>query len=128
MQNNEQYHGLQWADWNSVGAASTCVTIRYTSVQTPGNKNLVLVRWRDREDKEPESQPSVIDSVTDSNGNTYMAAGKQNMEDGVKEESFLADNILPGFNQVTVTFSEPVYSQIAIGEVDENNNGHRYSH
>ena len=83
------------------------VQVPFTSAQTAGNLNVVVVGWNDIS--------NTIASVEDSNGNTYaLAAGTVSTplpapgtpQTGVSQAIYYAKNIIAGANTVTVKFNQ----------------------
>ena len=85
------------------GTASS-MSLAFSSVQTAGDLNVVIVAWGD--------STSTVASVVDSKGNTYAAAGAITASSGNESEQiFYAKNVVAasaGANTVTVTFSNSV--------------------
>jgi fibronectin type 3 domain-containing protein len=86
------------------GAATAVVNVTYSAAQNAGDLNVVVLAWVD-------STPTV-QSVTDSVGNTYVAAGSETMDSGVgAQQIYYAKNIkgsAANSNTVTVTFSTAI--------------------
>lgn len=99
---------------NSTTANSgSSVTTTYTSAQKAGDLNVVFVAWY--------QATSSVQSITDSNGNTYVAAvGPTVNPSGLTQVVYYASNIVPaaaGTNTVTVNFASSVtYPDIRILE------------
>jgi IPT/TIG domain-containing protein len=83
------------------------VGVPFTSAQTAGNLNVVVVGWPDTS--------ATIASVTDSNGNPYALAATTESTPvpapggsqlGVSQAIYYARNIIAGANTVTVTFNQ----------------------
>jgi hypothetical protein len=83
------------------------VGVPFTSAQTAGNLNVVVVGW-------PDISASIA-SVTDSNGNLYALAATTESTPlpapggsqlGVSQAIYYAKNIIAGANTVTVTFNQ----------------------
>jgi len=89
---------------SNLGGTGIAVTATYPNSQSAGDLNVVLIAW-------VASTPSVL-SVTDSNGNTYVAAGSPTRDSGVgAQQIYYAKNITnaaKNINVVTVTFNEPI--------------------
>ena len=79
----------------------TSVKITFANAQTAGNLNVVVVGWND--------STAVVNSVTDTSGNTYALAVGPTLVSGTLSQSiYYAKNIAAaaaGTNAVTVTFS-----------------------
>ncbi len=79
----------------------TTVSVAYTTAQTTGNLNVVIVGWND--------STAQVSSVTDSNGNTYrLAVGPTALEGVVSQAIYYAKNIpaaAAGANTVKVVFN-----------------------
>jgi hypothetical protein len=74
------------------------VAVKYTSAQTAGNTNIVLVGWNDT--------TANISAVTDSAGNTYQIAVPLARANGMSQAIYYAKNIVASAaNTVTVTFN-----------------------
>jgi hypothetical protein len=79
------------------------VTVPYTSAQTAGDLNVVIVGWSDG--------TNVVSSVTDAQGNTYQLAVGPTRNPVIgggyyaNQSIYYAKNIASGTNSVTVTFS-----------------------
>jgi fibronectin type 3 domain-containing protein len=80
------------------------VSVTYTSAQTAGDLNVVMVGWSD--------SSSTVQSISDSKGNTYVAAIGPTVSSGnASQILYYAKNIrgaTAGSNTVTVTFSATV--------------------
>jgi hypothetical protein len=86
---------------NPVAATATTVTVTYTTAETAGNLNVVVVGWND-------TSSSVV-SVTDNNTNTYKLAGTT-AGHGLSQAIYYAPNIAitpQATPAVTVTFNQP---------------------
>ena len=82
------------------GGATATVLVPLTSVQTKGNLNVVIVGWGDIS--------ATVSSVTDSEGNAYVAALSPTLGTGLSQVIYYAKNIKGDTgtpNQVTVTFN-----------------------
>jgi Protein of unknown function (DUF4038)/IPT/TIG domain/Putative collagen-binding domain of a collagenase len=91
----------------------SAVTVAYTSVQTAGNLNVVIVGWNDA--------VSRVVSVTDSRTNVYTSAVGPTVQAGIQSQViYFAANIAPSAgstNTVTVTFDRAVaYPDVRIAE------------
>src|SRR5438876_10147772 len=75
------------------------VVVPYVGPQTAGNLNVVVVGWSD--------STAHVQSITDTNGNTYTLAVGPTVETGVATQSiYYAKNIQAATaNAVTVTFN-----------------------
>ena len=99
----------------------TSVSVTYSSAQTAGNLNVVVVGWNDSN--------ATVTRVADSKGNTYTRAVGPTIQSGVASQSiYYAKNIVAASartNTVTVTFSTAAaYPDIRILEysgADPNN-------
>jgi len=92
---------------------STTVVVPYTSAQTAGDLNVVVVGWNDA--------VAQVQSVADSLGNVYQRAVGPTVRAGAATQSiYYAANIAAaaaGVNAVTVTFSQPAaFADIRIAE------------
>ena len=89
---------------SETGGTGTAVNVTYPSVQNAGDLDVVVIAWAC-------STPSV-QSVTDSNGNTYAAAGGPTRDGGLAaQQIYYAKNIARAAadtNIVTVTFNEAI--------------------
>lgn len=89
---------------SETAATGTAVNVTYPSAQKAGDLNVVLMAW-------VGSTPSV-QSVTDSNGNTYVAAGGPTRDSSVgAQQIYYAKNIAgaaANTNTVTITFSAAI--------------------
>ena len=88
------------------------VSATYTSAQTAGNTNILIIGWSD--------VTASITSVTDSAGNVYQMAIPTFRGNGMSQAIYYASNIksaAAGSNTVTVTFNQPaVYVDARITE------------
>jgi hypothetical protein len=89
------------------------VAVTYTAPQSGGDLNVVIVGWNDTS--------AQVNSVSDSNGNSYQLAVGPTVETGLLSQAiYYAQNInaaAPGANVVTVTFNAPAnYPDIRILE------------
>jgi len=75
------------------------VAVTYAGAQTAGDLNIVVVGWNDA--------VSTVQSVQDSNGNTYAVAIGPTTGSGIRQSIYYASNIVGGSNTVTVTFNQP---------------------
>jgi hypothetical protein len=92
---------------NPVSAQS--IPVAYSSAQTAGNLNIVVVGWNDT--------TSAVSSVTDSLGNTYTLAVGPTTGGGQRQSIYYARNIKGGSNTVTVAMSTTVnYPDIRVLE------------
>jgi hypothetical protein len=96
------------------------VNVTFNSTQAAGDLNVVVVGWNDT--------TAVVNTVTDSSGNTYALAIGPTLNTNLSQSIYYAKNIAAaggGANTVTVTFSTAaVYPDIRIVEysgVDPNN-------
>ncbi|MGA9800313.1 MAG: IPT/TIG domain-containing protein, partial [Terriglobales bacterium] len=78
--------------------ASASVAVTFTTAQTLGNLNIVVVGWNDT--------TSTVSTVTDSRGNTYTLAIGPTTGTGLSQSIYYAKNIAAGTNTVTVTFNK----------------------
>ena len=78
--------------------ASASVAVTYTTAQTAGNLNVVVVGWNDT--------TSTVTGVTDSRGNTYTLAIGPTSGTGLRQSIYYAKNIAAGSNTVTVKFNQ----------------------
>ena len=74
------------------------VTVAYPLAQTAGNLNIVVVGWNDN--------TSTLNSVSDSNENSYIQAGTTIAGTGIRQAIFYAKNIAAGSNTVTVSLNQ----------------------
>jgi fibronectin type 3 domain-containing protein len=101
--------------------SESILQVKYTSVQTSGDLNVVVVGWND--------STAIVTTVTDSSGNTYARALGPTVYSGYLSQSiYYARNIKSanaGANTVKVTFSVAAqYPDIRIAEyrgADQNN-------
>ena len=88
------------------------ITVTYTTAQTAGDLNVVVVGWND--------SLATITSVADSAGNSYLAAGPTTQVNIASQAIYYAPNILTApanGNTVTVTFDAvPTGVDIRIAE------------
>ncbi len=99
----------------------TSVPVTFTTAQTAGDLNVVVVGWND--------STAAVSTITDRSGNTYTrAVGPTSVSGTISQSIYYARNIAPaaaGANIVTVTFSvAAVYPDIRILEysgADPNN-------
>ena len=83
------------------GAATTTLPAQMPALQTAGNLNVVFIGWADT--------AAAVSSVTDTEGNTYVAALPTANGTGVSQAIYYAKNIAGDSvtpNTVTVTFSQ----------------------
>jgi hypothetical protein len=74
------------------------VVVPFKTAQSTGDLNVVVVGWNDA--------TAVVDSVTDSVGNTYeLAVGPTVLNGTASQSIYYAKNIAAGTNTVTVAFS-----------------------
>lgn len=79
------------------------VSVPFTSSQTAGDLNVVVVGWNNTTAK--------LSSVTDTKGNAYaLAAGPTTVSGTLSQSIYVAKNIAAGTNTVTVVFSTGVSS------------------
>jgi hypothetical protein len=86
---------------NTVAASTDSVSVTYTTAETAGNLNIVVVGWSDTS--------SSVTSVVDDNTNTYVLAGTS-AGNGVSQAIYYAPNIVLPTNStptITVTFNQP---------------------
>src|SRR5215831_8601935 len=74
------------------------VTVVYQAAQTMGDLNVVVVGWNDT--------TATVQSVTDSNNNTYSLAIGPTSGTGLRQSIYYAANIKGGSNTVNVTFNQ----------------------
>jgi hypothetical protein len=91
----------------------TAVNVTFTSAQTVGDLNVVVIGWNDT--------TALVKTITDSRGNTYtLAVGPTIVSGSLYQSIYYAKNIAAaaaGANAVTVTFSVAVqYPDIRILE------------
>jgi len=82
----------------TIQSSNTSVAVAYTSVQTAGDLNVVVVGWGDT--------TSLVGSVTDTRGNIYTRAIGPTTTTGLQQSIYYAKNIAAGANTVTVTFNK----------------------
>jgi len=81
--------------------SGTTLSVSFASAQSAGDLNVVFVGWSDTS--------STVQSVTDTNGNTYVAAVGPTRSGTVASQTvYYAKNVKAGANTVTVTFSTNV--------------------
>jgi hypothetical protein len=78
--------------------ASSTVSVAYKVAQTAGDLNIVVVGWNDT--------TSVVNTPTDTQGNTYLLAVGPTTASGARQSIYYAKNIKGGGNTVTVTFNQ----------------------
>jgi len=87
----------------SLGVAATPVTVPMPNPQTAGNLNIAIIGWADT--------VATVSSVTDTEGNSYLAALPTVTGTGLSQVIYYAKNIAGDSgatpNQVTVTFNQP---------------------
>jgi hypothetical protein len=102
-----QGSSVQFNSSDSTFVNRSVVAVPFTSAQTAGNLNVVVVGWNDTS--------ATVASVTDSSGNTYaLAAATESTavpasgapQVGVSQAIYYAKNIAAGANAVTVTFNQ----------------------
>ena len=84
------------------GGTTASVSASYSSVQSAGDLNVVVVSWKD--------STSTIQSVTDALGNVYSLAIGPNTGTGMRQSIYYAKNIHAGSNSVAVTFNQAANS------------------
>jgi hypothetical protein len=89
------------------------VTVPYTATQTAGDLNVVIVGWNDTS--------AVVNSVSDTRGNTYqLAIGPTRLSGALSQSIYYAKNIgaaAANGNKVTVIFSKAaIYPDIRVLE------------
>jgi len=87
---------IQSATSTAVASASSVTTPSLASSQTAGNLNIVVVGWKDA--------TRSISSVTDSAGNTYVAAASVTTGTGLRQAIYYTKAKASAGNAVTVTF------------------------
>ena len=93
---------ISFVQANSAQPASPAATapVAYTLPQTAANLNVVIIGWSDA--------TTTVASVTDTAGNTYVAAIPPVVGTGLSQAIYYAKNIVAAAtNTVTVTFSAP---------------------
>jgi len=95
---------INYIQRGGAATASTTATVDglIPSLQQAGNLNVVIIGWSDI--------AATVSSVTDTEGNTYVAALPMVNGTGVSQVIYYAKNIVGDTstpNQVTVTFSQP---------------------
>jgi hypothetical protein len=101
---------VQSASIQGSGTGATTLAKAYTSAETAGDFNIIVVGWND-------SVASVnVNAVTDSLGNAYaLALGPTRGTNGQTQSIYYAKNIQGGANTVTVTFNQAaIYADIRI--------------
>jgi hypothetical protein len=89
--------------------SATTVTVPFTSAETAGDLNVVVVGWNDT--------TSSVQSVTDTAGNSYKLAVGPTAGPGLTQSIYYAPKISGGSNTVTVTFNQAAsYPDIRILE------------
>lgn len=88
-------------NYSAPQAAENSVAVQFSSAQTAGDLNVVVVGWSDT--------TATVSSVKDASGNTYVrAVGPTSISGAVSQSIYYAKNIVganAGANTVTVTFS-----------------------
>jgi len=85
------------------------VPVIYTTAQTAGDMNVVVVGWNDT--------TATVQSVKDSAGNNYSLAIGPTSGTGLRQSIYYAPSIVGGSNTVTVTFSQAaVFADVRILE------------
>ena len=77
---------------------TSTVSVQYMAPQIANDLNIVVVGWNDT--------TSAVQSVKDSQGNSYALAIGPTRGTGLSQSIYYARNIAPGNNTVTVTFSQ----------------------
>jgi len=80
-------------------SSTATVSVTYPGAQTAGDLNVVVVGWNDT--------TSTVQSVKDSQGNTYSLAIGPTTGTGLRQSIYYLSNIAGGSNTVTVTFNQP---------------------
>src|SRR5437763_8214341 len=96
---------------NIQGSATGATTISkaYTSAETAGDLNIIVVGWNDT--------TASVSNVTDSLGNIYTLAIGPTRGSSQSQSLYYAKNIKAGTNSVTVTFSPAaLYADVRILE------------
>ena len=79
----------------------TTVNVKFLATQEPGDLNVIVVGWND--------STAVVNTVTDTSGNTYtLALGPTVLNGSLSQSIYYAKNILAnaaGSNIITITFS-----------------------
>ena len=79
----------------------TTVNVKFLATQEPGDLNVIVVGWND--------STAVVNTVTDTSGNTYtLALGPTVLKGSLSQSIYYAKNILAnaaGSNIITITFS-----------------------
>ena len=93
-------------------AAQSTVNVTFPAAQVAGDLNVIVVGWNDT--------TAVVNSVSDTSGNTYTLAVGPTVAMGLSQSIYFAGNIAAagaGANTVTVTFSvDAAYPDIRILE------------
>ena len=114
LANGFTYNGsvtITFVEQNSATPQSPTATVAvaFTTAQTAGDLNVVVVGWNDT--------TATVQSVKDSAGNTYSLAIGPTSGTALRQSIYYAPNILAGANTVTVTFSQAAaYPDIRILE------------
>jgi hypothetical protein len=102
LTNGYTYTSSVAISFGQVGAtflpAASQVTVAFPGAQTMGDLNVVVVGWNDT--------TATVQSVTDSNNNTYSLAIGPTSGTGLRQSIYYAANIKGGSNTVTVTFNQ----------------------
>ncbi len=99
--NPPPFQGIQFVQVVSATPQSTTATVNvaYSTAQTAGDLNVVIVGWND--------STATVKSVTDSAGNTYTLAIGPTTGTALSESIYYAKNIVgSSTNTVTVTFNQ----------------------
>jgi len=83
---------------SKIQASNSSVAVTYSSAQTAGDLNVVVVGWGDT--------TSSVTSVTDTRGNSYTLAVGPTSNTGLQQSIYYAKNIAGGSNTVTVKFNQ----------------------
>jgi len=83
---------------STVQSSNTSVSVTYSSAQTAGDLNIVVIGWGDT--------TSSIGWVFDTQGNTYQRAVGPTATTGLQQSIYYAKNIAGGSNTVSVTFNQ----------------------
>jgi hypothetical protein len=90
-------------------SSPTTVSVSYTSPQTVGDLNIVVVGWN--------NSTSVVQSITDSAGNAYSLAIGPTTGTSLRQSIYYAKSIIGGPNTVSVIFNQATaYPDIRILE------------
>lgn len=104
---------IKYVQGNFTNLTSANPTVDFISNNTTGNLIVLALGW--------DSQSAVVNSITDTQGNTYVSAvGPVNGQGGVlgnwRDQIFYAENVAGGANTVTIHFSSAVTSELYIHE------------